>query len=664
MIESHIGFAETERDILEYLKSLRSLQGNLDIQVKGVRKTGILQVRKGRIVAAKCGNLLGNGALLSLAAIGTGTVHDTKSEQPVESNVSITINQTIRFLTKLPSLSRKDSYCDEEQTLKEAIQLFFQFRRKEAGAKLVEVLRSNRFYYPAWLWHSRLMTREDYIKKALNEAQKWGNVDPAIQKEVRKIEPQFSGASETVRRCIFCWSLVRSGEEYCCNCHGMQRVLKAGGNQQPVTEEMQQTLSLYEEEMIKNPRNSRIAYCLCLGFCSLGEIEPARRFIEKALKISPLEPLFVRASALLRPDQEYVRIEPDNKAAEESQKVPPKPPVVQAAVPDKTKTTIDKSILVVEDSKTARKVVSMVLGRKGYNIIEASSGTEAILALEGVNPDLVLLDVMLPDMTGYEVLSTIRKKSELSDVPVVMLTGKRSSADRMKGMVSGSNEYLTKPFDPAKLLDVLGKYLEQPEERVQATQPHYVKKVEEPASLAVEKGSAIHPEAVHPEAKHPAAITPVVAKPLEVKPAEKKPATITPEVAQPAPPTPETLSKKGSEKSVLVVEDSPTSRKVITMVLTRKGFTVIEAAAGEEALRKVEELPSLILLDAMLPDMTGYDILAKLKQDQRLKEIPVVMLTAKDSAIDREKGIRAGATAYLTKPFNPDKLISVISSHI
>jgi twitching motility two-component system response regulator PilG len=66
----------------------------------------------------------------------------------------------------------------------------------------------------------------------------------------------------------------------------------------------------------------------------------------------------------------------------------------------------------------------------------------------------------------------------------------------------------------------------------------------------------------------------------------------------------------------------------------------------------------------MLPDMTGYDILAQLKQDQQLKEIPVVMLTAKDSPVDREKGIRAGSVAYLTKPFNPDKLLSVIGSYI
>lgn len=283
----------------------------------------------------------------------------------------------------------------------------------------------------------------------------------------------------------------------------------------------------------------------------------------------------------------------------------------------------------------------MVLGRKGYKIIEATSGSEALLAIEGITPDLVLLDVMLPDMTGYEVLATIRKNKVLSEIPVVMLTSKSGSADRLKGMVTGSNEYLTKPFDPAKLLVVLDKYLDSHEESVQTRQPEYEKKADSPSLKKLEP-------ATKAPLSQPAVVNPVVAKPA-VNVA--KPAVVPP--------------KKTTEKSVLIVEDSPTSRKVISMVLSRKGYVVNEAATGGEAVKKVtEEIPHLILLDAMLPDMTGYDILAKLKQDTRLKEIPVVMLTAKDNPVDREKGMRAGAVAYLTKPFNPDKLLSVIGSYI
>jgi CheY-like chemotaxis protein len=213
-------------------------------------------------------------------------------------------------------------------------------------------------------------------------------------------------------------------------------------------------------------------------------------------------------------------------------------------------------------------------------------------------------------------------------------------------MVTGSNEYLTKPFDPAKLLVVLDKYLDPHNESAQAPQPHYGKKAESPSSEKLE------PAAKAPVSK-PAVSKPAVANPVVVKPVVNvaKPAVVPP--------------KKNTEKSVLVVEDSPTSRKVISMVLSRKGYVVSEAATGGEAFRKVaDEIPQLILLDAMLPDMTGYDILAKLKQDTRLKEIPVVMLTAKDSPVDREKGMRAGSVAYLTKPFNPDKLLSVIGNYI
>jgi twitching motility two-component system response regulator PilG len=644
MTDSHIGFTETRRNILDYLKSLRLHQDNLDVQVQGVRKFGLLQVRQGQIVAAQCGKLQGNGALLTLAAMNGGEVHGMKSEEPVDKNVSVTLTQVERFFATQPAIPLESS-CDEERTLQDAIQLFFQFRRKEAGAKLVEVLRSNRFYYPAWLWHSRLLTREDYIKKALNEAQKWGNVDPSIKKEIQKIEPQFSGLSATVRRCIFCWSLVKAGEECCDYCQGVQRISKIIKSGKSAFGEMQKTLSLYEEEMLRNPRNSRIAYCLCLGFCSLGHMDRAREFINKALKISPQEPLFVRTSAFLQPVQNPLEQNSAKTELEQQERVPKNSPVVRESL-SANKETAEKTILVVEDSKTARKVVSMVLGRKGYKIIEATSGTEALLAIEGIAPDLVLLDVMLPDMTGYEVLSTIRKNSELSEVPVVMLTSKCGTADRLKGMVTGSNEYLTKPFDPAKLLVVLDKYLDPHNESAQAPQPHYGKKAESPSSEKLE------PAAKAPVSK-PAVSKPAVANPVVVKPVVNvaKPAVVPP--------------KKNTEKSVLVVEDSPTSRKVISMVLSRKGYVVSEAATGGEAFRKVaDEIPQLILLDAMLPDMTGYDILAKLKQDTRLKEIPVVMLTAKDSPVDREKGMRAGSVAYLTKPFNPDKLLSVIGNYI
>lgn len=629
----------TQRNIVEYLKSLRSQQGDCDIEVICRNRTGLLHVRQGQVIGAQSGTLQGNGALLTLAAIGAADIHSRQSIGPVEKNVSVSLTQIERFFARLPGFAQAERQGDEDRTLAQAVQLFFQFKRKEAGAKLVEILRSNRFYYPAWLWHSRLMTQEDSIKKALNEAKQWGNTDPSVQREAKKIEAQLTGSAETVRRCIFCCSLLKTGEERCFSCRGFQRISKCSSDQEPAVGELQKIMPRYDAEFKKNPQNVRIAYCLCLGFYSLGNIDQARELINKALQISPREPLFIRTSALLQPVPDPVRPQTAAPMTVRQTTAYSNASMVPTVLAEGKQKNADKTVLVVEDSKTARRVISFVLDRKGYRIVEAASGTEALLAIEGMVPDLVLLDVMLPDMTGYDILAVMRKNSRFSEVPVVMLTGKSGAADRQKGMIGGSNEYLTKPFEPAKLLAVLARYLDPPVPPATSRPPQPTPEKPE---------TAIQPAVVKPAATRPSAAS----GSTMVKPTAAGPAAVM-------------VPAKGLKKTVLVVEDSPTSRKVITMVLTRKGYLVQEATNGRDALKMIGgERPHLILLDAMLPDMTGYDILAQLQQDRQLKEIPVVMLTAKDSPMDREKGLRAGSSAYLTKPFNPEKLLSVIGTYI
>jgi DNA-binding response OmpR family regulator len=249
-------------------------------------------------------------------------------------------------------------------------------------------------------------------------------------------------------------------------------------------------------------------------------------------------------------------------------------------------------------------------------------------------------------------------------VPVVMLTGKSKPSDRQKGLFHGSNEYLTKPFDPAKLLAVLEKYLDQPNAIQAVTAPAVERKVEpatqvitKPASASVAPAKAV---VVKSETARPAVAPPAVTIPAK----QVAVAVASPPIVSPVAVVSE--SKNGqAAKTILVIEDSPTSRKVITMVLAKRGYTIVEAPSGGEALRKMEAIrPSLILLDAMLPDMTGYDILFRLKHDARLKEVPVVMLTAKNNPVDRQKGMRGGSVAYLTKPFDPEKLLAVIDDNI
>lgn len=118
-----------------------------------------------------------------------------------------------------------------------------------------------------------------------------------------------------------------------------------------------------------------------------------------------------------------------------------------------------KKILVVEDSALARKVVVQTLVKIGYTVVEARDGLEALNKLGNELPDLVLLDLILPQMDGYQVLSAMKKHEFYKDIPVIVLTSRDTLFDKLKGKMSGTDEYLTKPIDQGKLLTKVEKYL-------------------------------------------------------------------------------------------------------------------------------------------------------------------------------------------------------------
>ncbi len=108
-----------------------------------------------------------------------------------------------------------------------------------------------------------------------------------------------------------------------------------------------------------------------------------------------------------------------------------------------------KKILVVEDEPKIRKVVAAYLKKENYNVKEAEDGEEAIEFAEKINPDLMILDLMLPKLSGEEVCQRIRQKSEL---PILMLTAKNSEEDKIKGFDYGADDYLVKPFSNKELV--------------------------------------------------------------------------------------------------------------------------------------------------------------------------------------------------------------------
>jgi twitching motility two-component system response regulator PilG len=119
----------------------------------------------------------------------------------------------------------------------------------------------------------------------------------------------------------------------------------------------------------------------------------------------------------------------------------------------------DKVILVVDDSPTVCKIVQVTLTKMGYRVVIAEDGLEALAKIEEEKPDLILLDIMMPHMDGYQVCSLIKRKPHYKHIPVVMLSGKDGFFDKVRGRLAGSTGYITKPFQPNELTETVEKHL-------------------------------------------------------------------------------------------------------------------------------------------------------------------------------------------------------------
>lgn len=110
-------------------------------------------------------------------------------------------------------------------------------------------------------------------------------------------------------------------------------------------------------------------------------------------------------------------------------------------------------VLVVDDSEVLRKIVGFNLTKEGFTVEEAKDGVEALEKMKSQKPDLVILDIMMPNLNGFEVLKRMRSDPEMSNVPVIILTAKGGESDAKTALQYGANGFLTKPFSPLKLIE-------------------------------------------------------------------------------------------------------------------------------------------------------------------------------------------------------------------
>jgi len=121
---------------------------------------------------------------------------------------------------------------------------------------------------------------------------------------------------------------------------------------------------------------------------------------------------------------------------------------------------VRKTVMVVDDSITIRKVSQRFLERNNYNVVTAKDGMDAVAQLEDFKPDIMLLDIEMPRMDGYEVATHVRNTARLKDLPIIMITSRTGDKHRDRAMEIGVNQYLGKPFQEAQLLEEIGTQLD------------------------------------------------------------------------------------------------------------------------------------------------------------------------------------------------------------
>jgi CheY-like chemotaxis protein len=261
-----------------------------------------------------------------------------------------------------------------------------------------------------------------------------------------------------------------------------------------------------------------------------------------------------------------------------------------------------KRLLVVEDNAAEQFTIRELLGYEDIDITVVSTGAEAIAAVHEETFDCVVLDLRLPDMTGFDVLEKFRDTPALSDLPVVVFTGKELSPDEDARLHSLARSVVVKGVEsPERLLDETALFL------------HRVV-----ADLPIEKQKML--DRLHS--------------------------------------TDDALAGR----KVLVVDDDVRNIFALSSVLERRGMTVLTAGTGREAIATLESTPdvAIVLMDIMMPEMDGYETMQVIRRKSALRRLPIIALTAKAMKGDREKCLEAGASEYLAKPVNTEQLLSAL----
>jgi hypothetical protein len=263
-----------------------------------------------------------------------------------------------------------------------------------------------------------------------------------------------------------------------------------------------------------------------------------------------------------------------------------------------------RRLLVVEDNLAEQLSVTELLAHEDIDIETVDSGGEALARLKAEPADCVVLDLRLPDMSGFDVLEQLQEQGMLADTPVVVFTGRELTPEEDARLHTMARSVVIKGVEsPERLLDETALFL------------HRVV-----TNLPPEKQRML--ERLH------------------------------------------SSDEDLMDRTVLLVDDDARNIFALSSILERRGMRVLTATTGSEAVSIVESDPDLaiVLMDIMMPGMDGYETMQVIRANPAFRRLPIIALTAKAMKGDREKCLDAGASDYLAKPVNTDQLLSALRS--
>jgi CheY-like chemotaxis protein len=261
-----------------------------------------------------------------------------------------------------------------------------------------------------------------------------------------------------------------------------------------------------------------------------------------------------------------------------------------------------RRLLVVEDDPAEQMSIRELIGHDDVEIVAASTGSEALARMREKSFDCVVLDLRLPDISGFDLLSEVQQDAQLRDTPIVVFTGRELSEEEEAELRRKAKSIVLKGVrSPERLLDETALFLH----RIIADMP--------PA-----KQQMI--ETLHQSDE-----------PLQ-------------------------------GRKVLVVDDDIRNIFALNSLLERHSMQVISASNGQDAINVLESTEdlSLVLMDIMMPEMDGYETMRRIRRNAKFRALPIIALTAKAMKGDREKCLEAGASDYVAKPVNTDQLLSLV----